>query len=225
MSSRNGQDEWVIETLRDKREGYFIDSGAAHSRINSNTFRLEIEYGWSGICVEPNPALFATLKQDRMCHCVMAALSNKAGTAKLTIPEMGSGELGALDEFLVNDMWKRHREAAKRIVVETVTIWELLVKFNAPEVIDYWSLDTEGSEDVILESFPWALYRVLLLSVEHNFVEAKKLKVREFMQQRGYSVVEREQNLAEDYFIHSSVDRSPFVRPQTTAKITQLRRL
>lgn len=44
----------------------------------------------------------------------------------------------------------------------------LLTQARAPEVIDYWSLDTEGSELAILECFPFDRYRVRVLTVEHN---------------------------------------------------------
>ena len=47
--SQAGQDLFVLEMLKKKRDGYFIEFGAYHSKSVSNTYLLESEYGWSGI--------------------------------------------------------------------------------------------------------------------------------------------------------------------------------
>jgi hypothetical protein len=41
-------------------------------------------------------------------------------------------------------------------------------EFVTPPVIDYWSLNTEGSEFAILKSFPFDEYSFRVLTVEHN---------------------------------------------------------
>ncbi len=45
---------------------------------------------------------------------------------------------------------------------------DILRESGAPPVIDYWSLDTEGSELSILASFPFDEYSFRVLTVEHN---------------------------------------------------------
>ena len=56
---------------------------------------------------------------------------------------------------------------------------------GAPAVIDYWSLDTEGSEWEILRYFPFETYRVRVLTVEHNFGSTRD-PVRALLESRGY---------------------------------------
>ncbi len=59
---------------------------------------------------------------------------------------------------------------------------------DAPRVIDYWSLDTEGSELAILRSFPFDAYAVRVLTVEHNGT-SMRWQIRRFLESRGYEMV------------------------------------
>ena len=53
---QKGQDEWVIVDVFDyKTNGFFVDLAAQHAKIDSNTYVLEKDLNWSGICIEPNP--------------------------------------------------------------------------------------------------------------------------------------------------------------------------
>ncbi len=46
------QDAFVIELLKHKRDGFYVDIGSAHCYDNNNSFLLEKQYNWKGICVE-----------------------------------------------------------------------------------------------------------------------------------------------------------------------------
>src|SRR5215210_5755636 len=48
------EEEWIIKDFfAGRRDGFFLDVGASHYRINSNTYFLEHDWGWSGLAVEP----------------------------------------------------------------------------------------------------------------------------------------------------------------------------
>ena len=61
----------------------------------------------------------------------------------------------------------------------------MLCEAGAPPVIDYWSLDTEGSELAILSSFPFDEHRVRVLTVEHNFASSRE-EIRRLLERQGY---------------------------------------
>jgi hypothetical protein len=61
----------------------------------------------------------------------------------------------------------------------------VLRQYGAPPVIDYWSLDTEGSELAILKSFPFDEYTFRVLTVEHNWLPIRH-EINAFLQSRGY---------------------------------------
>jgi FkbM family methyltransferase len=191
MPSQLGQDLFVLEVLGGLHGGFFLDSGAADGVRVSNTLLLENSFGWRGICIEPNEVLFAALKANRRCHCVNSCLYDREGTVDfLEASTLG----GILDEYHpahlqfvrssfpapFDDMGKP--KAVKR---RAQTIRSVLREYAAPPVIDYWSLDTEGSELSILRSFPFGEYSFRVLTVEHNRLPVRD-QIREFLETKGY---------------------------------------
>lgn len=46
-----GEDVWVLNTLNNKRQGFFLDVGCIHPFIRNNTALLELKNDWKGICI------------------------------------------------------------------------------------------------------------------------------------------------------------------------------
>lgn len=46
------QEEFVLDSLEYKRDGYYVELGAFHSRNESNTFILERDFNWHGVSFE-----------------------------------------------------------------------------------------------------------------------------------------------------------------------------
>jgi hypothetical protein len=65
------------------------------------------------------------------------------------------------------------------------TLRSVLRECRAPRIIDYWSLDTEGSEFTILKSFPFDEYSFRVLTVEHNRLPIRT-QIQAFLEPRGY---------------------------------------
>ena len=53
--SSSGQDTTIMEIFNHKRAGFFVDLAAHDAAFASNTLALEVELGWQGVCIEPNP--------------------------------------------------------------------------------------------------------------------------------------------------------------------------
>lgn len=47
-----GQDEFVLNILKQKRNGFFLEIGSHHPISINNTYLLEKEYDWKGIMIE-----------------------------------------------------------------------------------------------------------------------------------------------------------------------------
>jgi len=172
--SYQGQDLFVVEALGGLRGGFFLDSGASDGVSGSNTLLLEAGYGWRGICVEPNEQLFARLSRSRQAVCVNCCLYDRPGEVSFL---EGAGVFGGiLDEYDPAMLrYARSLVAASggAVTKPARTIGSVLREVGAPRVIDYWSLDTEGSELAILRSFPFEEHPVRVLTVEHNGTPAR----------------------------------------------------
>jgi hypothetical protein len=189
--SQLGQDVFVLQVLGFPHGGYFLDSGASNGIDASNTYLLEQRFGWRGICVEPNDAFFSALVKRRRAHCVHCCLYDRDDVVEFV-------EAGTLGGVLA-DYHPRLLAAASRACALPVgpdgvpptaakparTIASLLEAFGAPRVLDYWSLDTEGSELRILRSFPFHTHRVRVLTVEHNRYPVRD-EIRRFLTGQGY---------------------------------------
>lgn len=65
--SQAWQDEFVGNILNFKRNGYFIDIGSTDGMNQSNSYFLESELGWKGLCVELGIGYIEHYKKNRSC--------------------------------------------------------------------------------------------------------------------------------------------------------------
>lgn len=178
------QDLWVGYELREQRDGFFVEFGATNGLTNSNSWLLETGYGWTGILAEPNPVWHADLDRNRHCaidkRCVFSRSGERLSFAATDDPELSG--IAATAEY---DHFAPIRRAAQAFEVETISLNDLLEQHRAPAVIDYMSIDTEGSELAILEAFDFWRWRVRLLTVEHSN-SPQEAKIDALLAAQGY---------------------------------------
>ena len=51
-NSQAGQESFVLNSLKEKRGGFYLEIGGYHSKNDSNTYLLETQYDWKGIALE-----------------------------------------------------------------------------------------------------------------------------------------------------------------------------
>lgn len=194
------QDLFVLFMCKEKRGGYFVEFGAADGLMLSNTLLLEKEYGWSGILAEPAKKWQADLAKNRTAakdyRCVYKVDGNV-----LEFVEAENGELSTLNEFRESDYHADKRENGLRYSVETVSLKTLLDEHNAPEVIDYLSIDTEGSELEIIKSFDFSAYKFKIITVEHNLSEARH-EIYAILTRAGYKRIFSQVSAFDDWYIN-----------------------
>lgn len=173
------QDKHVLDVYKDKKNGYFVDIGAYDGIESSNSFILEKEYGWNGICVECNPRYYQMLCDVRSCYKSNSAIYN---INDRLMPFYDSGGYAGFVE--TNN--HTHITNDPIINVTTQTLTTLLEKFNAPSFIEYLSLDTEGSEYEILKAHDFNRYKFGYICVEHNHIEKNRKAIRELLETNGY---------------------------------------
>lgn len=186
--SQLGQDRWVVETLAGMSNGYFVDVGAADGVALSNTYTLETEFGWTGIAVEAHDEYYASLKMNRTCVCVHACVMGNVRNVRFR----EAGYLSGVEEcFNVSAIERLRVEGFSDGLVSpkvSRTLEEILTSHNAPPVIDFLSLDTEGSESEILGAFPFDRYRFRTICVEHNGFPEPMRVLRAILGGYGYEL-------------------------------------
>jgi len=177
--SQVGQDKWVCDYFKYKKNGYFVDIGAYDGVELSNTYYLEKELNWSGICMEPSPIAFKKLKEQRNCILINKAAYHKNVQLKFVEDGLG-GRIG--------------NDSKYSYMVDAVRMDQVLEENNSPKIIDYISLDIEGGEYDALLAFPFNNYEVILWTIEHNLHAGManlllKANILNIMNKHGYQIV------------------------------------
>jgi len=188
-NSQLGQDKFIDEYF-DKKEGLtFLDIGAHDGVSISNTFFLEKERKWKGICVEAQPSEFQKLKSNRNCTCVNVAVSDYNGETDFIYVEGYANMLsGISDDYNLSHMQRIRNEvstyggAINTIKVPVRTLQSILDEHNTHE-IDFCSIDTEGSEFNIIKSIDFDKTEIKVFIIENNYGEKN---IEEFLVEKGY---------------------------------------
>ena len=198
--SQLSQDMFILTYLGFKRDGYFVEFGATNGVGLSNTWLLEKEFGWKGILAEPSKNWHEELSNNRSCYIENKAVWIKSDET-LTFLECTGPELSTIADFRNIDS---HSRKGKTYEVETISLEDLLDKYDAPNVIDYLSIDTEGSELDILSNFDFEKFKFRVITVEHNFTENRQ-KINQLLSSKGYKQVLESISSFDDWYILQSL--------------------
>jgi FkbM family methyltransferase len=206
--SQLAQDLFVVANFSKETPGFFVEFGATDGITMSNTYLLEKFFGWKGILAEPARTWHHGLQTNRSAIIDLRCVSNESNSFIPFLEVHSDGgracpELSTIKEYAENGDWAssvRHDNSSEYLV-ETVSLNDLLDQHCAPPVIDYLSLDTEGSEYKILKGFDFGSRRIRLLTVEHNFHKYNRAKIHSLLQSHGYVRVMTELSLFDDWYI------------------------
>lgn len=181
------QDLWVLFELDLQQNGYFVEFGAYDGTVHSNTKLLEDSFGWTGILAEPNPDMAETLRSTRRALVDSRCVWDSSGD-RVSLLLTGNAELSTVAEHAACDLHteSRHATAVRSIDVSTISLNDLLDEHGAPPVIDFMSVDTEGTELKILRAFDTDRHRPRLLTVEHNGNVSAQRELDALLGARGY---------------------------------------
>ena len=197
--SQNGQDLFALAANKMKQGGFFVEFGATDGVTSSNTYLLETMFSWTGILAEPSKYYHDALRKNRQAsiseNCVWTTSGENLPFMEATIPELSS-----LQGFEGVDMNRRSQKPSRRYEVESISLLDLLRRFNAPRTIDFLSVDTEGSEFEILNSFDFSQYVFNAICVEHNYGSSRGL-IANLLGLHGYVRVLESSSKWDDWFV------------------------
>lgn len=193
--------QWAMRTF--PQGGYYVEAGAHDGVGDSVTLELERSGKWRGLCVEPSSA-YRALKVSRTCNTDNRCLWHESGRVLFREILDGDVELSGIP-YCFYDHWDRTTRNHAELIVPAVSLTQLLRDHQAPAIIEFMCLDTEGSEMEILTAHDFSAYRFKLLCVEHNGVDARKQQLRNLLVgKRGYRHIH--DSGRDDYFVDDSSD-------------------
>lgn len=180
-NSQFGEDVFVGKFFAGRPTGTWLDIGAFHPRIASNTERLR-RRGWTGINVDADPAkirLFDWFRRDDRNVC--AAVAGPAGGRAVLRHGEGSS-YGSMDRL---ELTGGPGDLATRTVAD-------ILAEAAPDRVDFVSIDVEGLEADILAAFPFDRYSPELFCVEvldTTLDGVTGSRVTALLAEQGYGIV------------------------------------
>lgn len=184
--------------------GYFVEFGACDGVYLSNTFMLEKYYNWTGLLVEPSHHYANVLKQVRSASIDTSCVSDVTGNVVDFLEISNLQGLSGLEKYAYDDQHSDLRkEFGNRYVVKTISLNDLLDKYNCPATIDYLSIDTEGSEYSILYKYDFSR-KFKLVTIEHNNTYQEPL-INDLMTEQGYIQIMPEESKWDSWFVSHEV--------------------
>ena len=184
LYSQHNEELIIRDFFQDRKNGFFVDVGASHYRINSTTFFLEKHLGWRGIAVDAL-SKYATgyIKNRKNTRYYIFFVSDKSDNEvefyiNIQNDRVSSGNI---------DFAKRYGEYEK-VKVPTITLDDLL-EHSQVHKIDFLSMDIELAEPAALAGFDIQKFRPQLVCIEaHPEVLSQLL---EYFERNNYKIIEK----------------------------------
>jgi FkbM family methyltransferase len=172
--AQNREDKWIAENLPLPDKGFYVDIGCGHPFTTSNTAFLR-DRKWDGLAIDGSPIWADEWKDIPAFRC--SVISSKEGPAAFRIdPD--------------NAYWSRIDDNGSKRYARTI---ESVLPEESIDDIDFLSIDTEGTELEVIQSFDFYRHGPSIVVVEYNaahlpIVEPNESPIPAFMRSKGYTM-------------------------------------
>ena len=161
--AQNFEDIRLWRALQSVENGFYLDVGANHPTDDSVT-RAFYDRGWRGINIEPVPAYYDALCQQRPhdtnLQCV--AGENAESLTFYTIADTGLSTVEA-------SIAQQHRDAGMDVRNQTVqsrTLAFICEQYAQDRPIHFLKIDVEGHEETVLRGMDFTQWRPWVILIE-----------------------------------------------------------
>lgn len=188
----------LIDVIQPSKGGFFVELGANDGIRQSNTYKLQKHYGWTGLLIEPSPRRYVQCLQNRSfgiipfvrcAACVPSGYSDRFVEIEDSDLMSVAKGLNISDEQAID-----HADSGIQYLVDSshrysygalaMTLTSLLDDISAPFAFDLLSLDVEGNELSVLHGFDFSRY-----SAKWILVETRSDDVDHYLNSHGYKLV------------------------------------
>ena len=184
-----GKEELIVRHFfRDRHDGFFLDVGCYKWQELSTTYYLESALGWSGIALDEHREGYERNRpRTRFRNFVVGDVDG--GEATFFVSVSGKGVSSTSSNWI-----RRFYQAVapdvkaqiKKIRVPQTTLDSLLAR-EGVEVIDFLSMDIEGSEPQALLGFDIDRFRPQLVAIE--MADSSRRLIRNYFEAHDYEVL------------------------------------
>lgn len=186
LHGQASQDRFVFQQFfRGVCSRVYVEIGAYDGSLNSNTWFFNHHMGWRGILVEASPSSYEKARRNRPNDALYhRAITTDSDNGYITF--MFSDETPQVNSIAGFED-KRRIKGAQEIRVPTGTFREIFAEQGVTRV-DFFSLDVEGGELVVLETIDFDAVLICILMTENNPVDtAKNREVNNFMTRHNFA--------------------------------------
>jgi FkbM family methyltransferase len=161
--AQNQEDIMLWRALRQVRDGFYIDVGAADPSEWSVT-RVFYEQGWHGINLEPNLSYFEPLHAARSRDINLPFGAGRE-SGQQTFYDVGGSGLSTFDRAIA----ERHKANGWTVTektVEILTLVEVCERHRPDGPIHFLKIDVEGTEADVLAGADFTRFRPWIVLVE-----------------------------------------------------------
>lgn len=169
--SQNAEEQIIVEYFGDTK-GTFISIGENDGITLSNVRRL-MELEWKGVCLEPSPKAFATLKENtkpfKNVRCYNFALGARNGKTEFydSGAHLNDDDHGLLSTMVHSEMNRWNGMKYTKMQVQCFR-WKTFLNRIAVKEFDMISLDAEGMDLEILKQINLNFTKLLCIEWNSN---------------------------------------------------------
>ncbi|MBX6311667.1 MAG: FkbM family methyltransferase [Isosphaeraceae bacterium] len=167
ISYAQNMEDILLDRLFQGRPGTFVDIGANHPFIDSNTYFFYLR-GWRGVNIEPDPRSHAQLQEHRPEDLNLAVAVSEVDSSELTFYEVDDHGTPTGLSTLSAEVAEGHRAHGFTVTEHRVPVRGLasLIAEYQIEPPDLVSIDVEGHETPIIRGIPLATWRPKVFVIE-----------------------------------------------------------
>lgn len=190
--AQSGEDLILKNIFENRKNGFYVEIGAFHPFIISNTNLFYKDLNWKGINIDPNPFAIEKFNQHRPNDINLnIAIANTNSKLKYYYVDDTNSMNSMSEEFLLNR--GINPENIKNVDVSCFPLKDVLDKYlSKNQKIDLFNIDVEGLEIEVLKSNDWEKYKpeVIIMECEsENINDLYDLETVQFLHNLNYTII------------------------------------
>ena len=190
VSYSDFNEDLIVENIFEGQIGSYIDVGAGHPVIGSNTYKF-YEKGWDGITVEPirlhNTLHRLKRRRDLQIHRLLSE-----SKTKVKLYEFNPTQYSTNSETQYKSMVSAGMKERRTYYLKSISINEVLSMVKSKAY--FLAIDCEGYDYEIIRMINWNQInkpRVIVFEIISNLIEAKE--IHQLLTAQSYTLTNKTQ--------------------------------